>query len=718
MDEKMKEISAKVNQLFEQLTKQGSDRKIIAEQISQLLVNVAEEIEKNRQSENKQEIVVADTKKKEIQVAGRQSQETSSQQENRVDTPDEEADKEEKEEQISGEFNSFTRADIEKTDIGRKILDAMKTKKEDIMDAVKHIRGLKKSDLAFVLIALGAVYANPILTKYVTEQTKEQPEIIDTDKREDETIATVQETETTLENFEMDGSTFLEVYKEHVASQDIEFRSDSSSDTDKATNKILSEGATIYLHEGDEIDIEETGESLTKAIYMNTETGKYETGYVDPSLLTEKESAEIVALTDGEKEMILDGPMEGNISFIKYKPYTVNSAAIDLRAEPSVDTGEVMDILDNDQKVYVLENTTPLNMNDNITWRQAMYYDAVAGKYEVGYVDLKHLAEPSKVIYGYKDPGITDEDIEKFLNCTNSWENPDLYKYMNGSSTNYSQYISKFVTEDRKYYICQTDLRYDRESDRYVPLNNGTKNYGFGVLVQLYGDYNNSDLFQEEGYDIEDPKCLKLNKSQIPVEVVDNVARKYANRTIETIKECLQEKNIYFSKKEVLGLAAICYQFGKEDYWIRRFISEYEKYGGNTEEFRKNFYSKDKDGTRVFVKVLGGNTIYNGNYFYRSDFYWKAFHEGVFVTCSIPAKEYIIKDEEERTTTQDKIEQKTVEATPVQETTTPTQTTTTQTEKQTTAEQQTTISETTTEEETLPPPDYSVLTAVKDDRER
>ena len=191
-------------------------------------------------------------------------------------------------------------------------------------------------------------------------------------------------------------------------------------------------------------------------------------------------------------------------------------------------------------------------------------------------------------------------DLDTMFYFISSYENTALLQYINGQNTNYNStvYISKCITEDKKNYKCVED----------IGMNNGTRNFGFGVC-----HYNPNDVgwmhiqeYSEEGINIKQDKYLQEG-TLMDVKVVDNVKKKIIQRKVDEIKSMLSDLDL--NDTQILALVDISYQRGN----IGGFYDAYKQYG-NTDALRTSSFTGFNDS------MVGTN---------RSSARWDAFHSGI-----------------------------------------------------------------------------------------
>ena len=179
-----------------------------------------------------------------------------------------------------------------------------------------------------------------------------------------------------------------------------------------------------------------------------------------------------------------------------------------------------------------------------------------------------------------------------------SWENSALYQYMKSDSTegyNSNVYIYKCVTEDKKSYKCVED----------IGMNNGTRNFGFGVCHYNPRDVGlmKQDLYAEEGINIADSKYMQEG-TLIDVEIVDRIKRKIIDQKRTEITNLTQGLDL--TENQINALIDLSYQRGN----INGFVSAYKQYG-NTDELRNHFSFNDPNSSRTNAR-------------------WQLFHNGVY----------------------------------------------------------------------------------------
>lgn len=186
-----------------------------------------------------------------------------------------------------------------------------------------------------------------------------------------------------------------------------------------------------------------------------------------------------------------------------------------------------------------------------------------------------------------------------------SWENNAVRLYVNGKS-DYNSYVAKYITQDKKNYICYKDVE-------------NTRNFGYGVCHSA--DYGATHWhvaeYAEFGINIASGEYDTVGVSQLSVEIVDGVKKKLLENWTNSIKNQINSAGIQLESTQIDALTAIMYQYGD----IGNFVSAYQSYG-NTEQFRNNFVVSDY---LPFVDGWEGDGR-------RASANWTLFHEGRYIT--------------------------------------------------------------------------------------
>lgn len=193
-----------------------------------------------------------------------------------------------------------------------------------------------------------------------------------------------------------------------------------------------------------------------------------------------------------------------------------------------------------------------------------------------------------------------------------AWENGAIRDYVNGTSK-WSTYVSKFITKDKKYYICYHDYNDDR----------GDRNYAYGVCHTP--NVNSGTWWHTEAYknkkvggisiNITEAKYNNPGTSKIEVEKVDAVFDAEVKSKRNYVKTKLKEAGINdLEDYQIEALTTIAYQYGN----IGNFCEMYKKYG-NTTKLRDN--ATAQQGNHYFTTGRGET---NG----RPQAVWNFFHNG------------------------------------------------------------------------------------------
>lgn len=357
----------------------------------------------------------------------------------------------------------------------------------------------------------------------------------------------------------------------------------------------------------------------------------------------------------------------------KYLAYKVNTN-LNIRSSASTNSDKIATANPGDS-LYINISNTPYNLYDSHNWQKALYikdgqvfdcfialennyatplpeqnrfivkakkdtyleHDTISSKELFSHRNILksstanqiNINEP-KIIKGYTDVEITDNDIKNLLNFTYSWENSALYNYVSGTTNDYTNpYVHQCITQDKNYYICYMDgLGYSGD--------NSTRNYGFGVNISQ----NNSNGVREKNsnhvavleekynYDLNSEDLLEPGVSLMPVSIIDEATSSYLKEQINSIKKYLQYYDITFSKSEIMALAAISYQCGPNS--IPHLIKNYNSFG-NSDELYNNYSPAENN---PFIYGESATVVYKGQNIDRPNAYWKAFHDGEFIMAS------------------------------------------------------------------------------------
>ncbi len=258
-------------------------------------------------------------------------------------------------------------------------------------------------------------------------------------------------------------------------------------------------------------------------------------------------------------------------------------------------------ILENDDRTANLVDLTKYLM-----------YMATGVDYGVKEYDFSEYAETSfEEVSGFGSSDVLGD----FLSA---WESGAVWNYINGNGS-YNSYVAKYVTKDKKQYICFADDSAQQ-----------TRNYGYGVCHTANGGstYMHVSEYKKNGIDISSGKYDKLGVSKIDVSIVDNVKQMLLDNMKNSIKSDLAKKGITnLTENQLNALTAVRYQYGN----IGNFAEMYKKYG-NTDELKNNAkaYGSGITHPYYFVEVKPGGDYAKK----RAAANWKAFHNGVYETPS------------------------------------------------------------------------------------
>ena len=114
------------------------------------------------------------------------------------------------------------------------------------------------------------------------------------------------------------------------------------------------------------------------------------------------------------------------------------------------------------------------------------------------------------------DDGEEEQEIDDdvFIKYLDHYENGAVYEYLFGDAS-YSDYVKKYITEDKKYFICFKD----------GVNGNDDRNFGFGILHWLGGSYQSVENYSKVGITINDGSYIEVGVSKCPVDKVLEVQK-------------------------------------------------------------------------------------------------------------------------------------------------------------------------------------------------
>lgn len=216
---------------------------------------------------------------------------------------------------------------------------------------------------------------------------------------------------------------------------------------------------------------------------------------------------------------------------------------------------------------------------------------------DIDLVDFGDETSP-EIIYG-------DANVQLAHDYIAQWEFVTAYKYLytNEYDNSYDKdfTISMGITKDKKYFKCFEDYG----------LNNGTRNFGFGILHYQNGVYNNVALYAKYGVNIKEEKYKNVG-TLLDVDIVEKVAMDIIASNRNYIIQTAKNAGVTFNDNQ---LNALTYLAHKAPAYIPRVVNAYKQYG-DTETFANycwNIYgvTQYKDWTSAL---------------------WNVFHNGVYKT--------------------------------------------------------------------------------------
>lgn len=222
------------------------------------------------------------------------------------------------------------------------------------------------------------------------------------------------------------------------------------------------------------------------------------------------------------------------------------------------------------------------------------------------------------------------------LDWTKHFENGSVQDYLNGEGS-YSDYVAKYVTEDKQYYICYGEQ----------PLND-TYNYGYGLMFRNGNDWQIENLrFLYKGiYGLQDTTAISdetilreftenearyctRGESKLAVEIVDNaVFDEYSNKRSELYND------IESAQEDLGGRGIEEFSIPQLDILTDRYYNGWS----NRRQHVKEIYEivmKVNNGTSGYTIDLCQNLIKDGREIYRSrdNSRWATFSTGEYTIC-------------------------------------------------------------------------------------
>lgn len=203
----------------------------------------------------------------------------------------------------------------------------------------------------------------------------------------------------------------------------------------------------------------------------------------------------------------------------------------------------------------------------------------------------------------------TQGNVQLAYDYIAQWENLDMYKYLrtNDYDDKYDtdRFLNEYITKDKKYFICATD----------IDANNGTRNFGFGVLHYVNGNWGNIQEYASEGITINQEQ-YKVLGTLIPVDVQERVALKVVERNRNLVIQHANNIGVDLNDNQINALTYAAHKYGPYDAGagikdIPMALELYKKYG-DTEEFKNNCF------------------IFTDNRSEWSNALWNVFHNGIY----------------------------------------------------------------------------------------
>ena len=180
----------------------------------------------------------------------------------------------------------------------------------------------------------------------------------------------------------------------------------------------------------------------------------------------------------------------------------------------------------------------------------------------------------------------TDSSIKLFQKYVRMYENSYIFDYVYGISDNYTNVVSKYITQDRTAYYVRTDGGKNPTVGFGVDLfNGGFKDELFGgeisparYLIEYYG-YTEEQLRDTSG------------KTTIPTEIVDELELKELQKHIDDKMKMNTQENLGLTKYQIYALASLGFNTGRMYQWGNFGFEQLYKENWNQEKDDK--YGED-----------------------------------------------------------------------------------------------------------------------------
>lgn len=391
-----------------------------------------------------------------------------------------------------------------------------------------------------------------------------------------------------------------------------------------------SDGKTIsnWKDEFKEDNTQETNSLNTSSVISYIEDFLIDTDYANlnflittyPNLEIKQKMAEISMKTnEQEYESARESYVRGSLYFLNSSGATQAARVMDLTHEYCMqfDTEE-------QEPEIIIQNLKTEEINKVVNKQEEVKNFVAYNTYTRGTPTVR---EKTNTYSCYSTIG---------LDWTKYFENGSVQEYLNGEGS-YSDYVSKYVTQDKKYYICYGEQ----------PLND-TYNYGYGLMFRngddwqienlrhlykgIYGLQDTTAISDEtilkEFTENEEKYCTR-GDSKLEVEIVDNAVfdeysskRKELYTHIEAAQEALGGK-------------------GLEEFTIPQLDVLTDRYyngWGNRDEHVKEIYEivmNVNNGTSGYTMDSCENLIKHGDEIYKSrdNSRWQTFSTGEYTIC-------------------------------------------------------------------------------------
>lgn len=216
--------------------------------------------------------------------------------------------------------------------------------------------------------------------------------------------------------------------------------------------------------------------------------------------------------------------------------------------------------------------------------------------------DLLHMFEPKEDMSMTLESGI--ELLQRYIR---KFENEDVYNYIYGNSSNYTDDVSLFINEEKTNYYVRTDgVDHPTVGFGIDLFNGGFTDEALGSIT--YAEY----LIKYHGYTNEQLKNVN-GSTEISTEIIDELEILTIREKLSDIRNMNAQENLQLEKYQIYALVSFSYNTGKQ-----------YKYGGYENFINLYMENWDKEKDDKYGEDVG-----NYDHILYKDFFYKyRFSEG------------------------------------------------------------------------------------------